>query len=159
MVLYHSSSISLLNDKAWTINNILSPTLIMYIRKCLQMHAAILCAVTLNLVIYFMHCNLTESVGSWEQWLWDTARRNVFLLFSIILRILQCYIITLEPLVWFRWGFQQSTSLLLSNRKLKMSHIGLQTDFRISHHILCSDCILLLVCNIFLGFSCHYPFL
>ncbi len=45
-----------------------------------------------------MCCDLVESVGSGEHCLWDTSRkRNEFLLFSIVLRILQL-LITLEPL-------------------------------------------------------------
>ncbi len=82
--------------------------------------------------------DLAELVRSRERWLWDIAtKRNVFLLFSIVLSILQ--LITLEPLVRFRWGFQQNVPLLMralqSNRKLKMSHVRLQTDVPRSHHI------------------------
>ena len=43
----------------------------------------------------------------------------------------------LEPLVWFRWGFQHNVLkwALQFNRKLKMLHVRLQTDW--SHHIFC----------------------
>ena len=55
-----------------------------------------------------MCCDLVGSVRSWQHWLWDTARkRNAFLLFSIVLRTLQL-LITLEPLDWFKWDFQQN---------------------------------------------------
>ncbi len=47
--------------------------------------------------------DLVESVQSREHWLWYVARRRTeFLLFSIVLRILQLPK-TLEPLVRFRW--------------------------------------------------------
>ena len=59
-------------------------------------------------------CDLAESVRSWEHWLCDLARkRNAFLLFSIVLRIIQL-LITLELLVWFRWGFQQNVPLQMN---------------------------------------------
>ncbi len=82
-------------------------------------------------------CDLAESVGSQEHWLWDvTRKRNEVLLFSIVLRIIQLLIRTLEPLVRFRWGFQQNVPRasnehfnLQSNRKLIMSHVRLQTGF------------------------------
>ena len=38
-------------------------------------------------------------------------------------------------LVWFRWGFQQTSPNEHFNQKLKMSHVILQTDFPRSHHI------------------------
>ena len=51
------------------------------------------------------------SVGSREHWLWDVDRkRNAFHLFSIVLRIFQL-LVTYEPLVQFRWGFQQNVPL------------------------------------------------
>ncbi len=79
-------------------------------------------------------CGISQKLGA----LWDIARkRNEFLLFSIVLRILQL-LITLESLVWFRWGFHKMYLYkwaLQSNRKLKMSHVLLQTDFFRSHHI------------------------
>ncbi len=49
--------------------------------------------------------DLAESVGSREQLL-VVRKRNEFLSLSIVLRILQL-LITLEPLVQFRWGFEQ----------------------------------------------------
>ncbi len=55
-----------------------------------------------------MCCDLAESVLSREHWSWDIARkRNVFLLFSIVLRIVLQLLITLEPLDQFGCGFQQ----------------------------------------------------
>ncbi len=64
--------------------------------------------------IYIMCYNLVESVRSRKHWLWDiTRKRNAFLLFSIVLRILQLLIAS-EPLVQFRWGFQQNVSLQMS---------------------------------------------
>ncbi len=79
-----------------------------------------------------------SEVGTRKHWLWDTARKkNEFLLFSVVLRILQL-LITLEPLIQFRWCFQQNVPLQMHNsqlnRKLKMLHVGLQTDFPWSHH-------------------------
>ena len=74
-----------------------------------------------------------------QHWPWDTARkRNEFLLFSTVLRILQL-LITLEPLYRFKWRFQQNLPLQMSTsvkyRKLKMSHVRVPTDFSRSHHI------------------------
>ncbi len=46
--------------------------------------------------------------------------------------------ITLEPVVRFRWSFQQNVPLLMRtsiNRKLKMSHVRLPTDSPRLHHI------------------------
>ena len=79
-----------------------------------------------------MCCNLAESFGSREHWLWDIARkRNKFLLFSIVLRILQL-LITLEPLDWFRWGFQQNVPLQM-NRKCHMFEFWLISLDRITY--------------------------
>ena len=88
---------------------------------------------------YHMCCDLAESVGYRELWLQDIARKNnEFLLFSIFLRILQLFV-TYESLVRIRWGFQQNVPHQMrtqSNKKLKMSHVRLQTDFPRWHHIL-----------------------
>ena len=85
-----------------------------------------------------MCCDLAGSVASPQHWLRDIARKgNEFLLFSIVLRILQL-LITLEPLDRFKWGFQQNVPLqmsLLSNRKWKMSYVRVPTDSPRSHHI------------------------
>ncbi len=46
-------------------------------------------------LVYLDHticCDLVESVGSWENWLWDTARkRNEFLWFSAFWESFNCY--------------------------------------------------------------------
>ena len=76
-----------------------------------------------------------------EALMWDIARkRNVFLLFSIVLRILQL-LVTYEPLLQFRGGFQQkdlSKWALQSNKKMKMSYVWLQT--------ISPDCITCVIC-------------
>ncbi len=61
-----------------------------------------------------IHYDLVKSlVRSQEQWLWDIAwKSNVFVLFLIVLRIIQLH------------------------RKLKMSRVQLLTDFPRLHHIL-----------------------
>ncbi len=97
------------------------------------------------------------SVGNREHWLWDTARkRNEFLLFSIVLRILQL-LKTYEPLVRFRWGFQQNVSLQMSTSiKYKTENVtcltsdwymvawfGLELALNILILLLCSFCYLL----------------
>ncbi len=51
----------------------------------------------------YMCCDLARSVGSRQHWLWDT-----FYCFENL-----SIVITLEPLVWFRWGFQQNVPLLM----------------------------------------------
>ena len=48
-------------------------------------------------------------------------------------------LITLEPLVWFGWGFQRCTSPNAHFNQIETwkchSHVQLQTDFPRSHHI------------------------
>ena len=85
--------------------------------------------------------DLVESVRSQEHWLWDIARkRNDFLLFSIILRILQLFI-TLESLVQFRWGFQQNVPNEHSNQIENWKcHVWLQIDFT-SHILIKKGCL------------------
>ncbi len=76
--------------------------------------------------------DLAESVRSWEH----IARKGMFkfLLFSIVQRILQL-LITLEPLVRFRWGFLQNVHLQISTSiKWKTCHM---LDFR----LISLDCI------------------
>ncbi len=92
-------------------------------------------------MVYVHHKNIMLgsneiSHKSWASIVGYSQKRNELLLFSIVLRILQL-LITLEPLVRFRWGFQQNVPLQMStsNRKLKMSHVRLQTDFPRLHHI------------------------
>ncbi len=91
----------------------------------------------LLLCIIIMCCNLAESVRSWEHWLWDIAEKVMNFLCSLLLRILQL-LITLEPLIWFWWSFQQNVLFQMGtsiNKKLKISHVRLQTDSPRSHHI------------------------
>ena len=79
--------------------------------------------------LHIMCCDVAGSVGSREHWLRDISRkRKEFQLLSIVLRILQLLIIILEPLVRFRWSYQQIVPLQISTA-LQMSHIRLQTDF------------------------------
>ena len=60
-----------------------------------------------------------------------------FVLATIVLRILQL-LTTLEPLVQFGWGFSAKCTSPNEhvNRKVKMSHVQLQTDFPRSDHII-----------------------
>ncbi len=86
-----------------------------------------------SLGVNHLCCDLAESVRSQEHWLWDIARkRNEFILFSIVLRIL---LITLEPLDWVKGNFSKMQLSKWSNRILKMSHVWVLTDFPRSHHI------------------------
>ena len=93
---------------------------------------------------HIMCCNLAvaESVRSREHWLWDTARkRNVFLLFSIVLGIFQLLYNfgTTGPIqVRFSATCTSPDEDFKSNRTLKMSHVWLPTDFPRSHHIFSS---------------------
>ncbi len=77
-----------------------------------------------------LYCNPAKSVGRIN----CEIKRNEFLLFSIVLRILQL-LITLELLVQFRWVFQQNVPLYF-NRKLQMSHVRFQTDLPRLHFVL-----------------------
>ena len=81
-----------------------------------------------------MCCDLVGSVRSRQHWFRDISRkRNEFLLFSIVLRILQLLIPLVDSSRVFikmylsKWALQ-------ANRKLKMSHIRLPTDSTRSHH-------------------------
>ena len=77
-----------------------------------------------------MCCDLAESMGSWEHWWWDTARkRNDFFLFSVVL------IPTFSDSSGVFSKMYLSTWALQSSGKLKTSHVQLQTDFSRSHHI------------------------
>ena len=80
-----------------------------------------------------MCCNLAGSVGSRQHWLWDIARkRNEFPLFSIVLRILPIAHNhgTTGPIqVEFSAKCTSPIMSTLSNRKLKMSHVQVPTDF------------------------------
>ncbi len=69
-----------------------------------------------------MCCNLAESVGSWEHKLHKKCISFVFYFENLSIAV------TLEPLVRFRWGFQQNVPLLiriLIKQKTEMSHVGL----------------------------------
>ncbi len=79
--------------------------------------------------------DLAESVGSWEQWLLDVARkRNEFLF------VFCCF--NYPSIAHNHWSdsggvfskMHFSNWALQSNRKLKLSHVSLQTDFPRSHH-------------------------
>ena len=82
-----------------------------------------------------MCCDLAESVRSQEHWLWyGQKKESISILFW---ESFNCSL-TLEPLVRFRWGFQQNLPpkwALQSNRKLK--NVTCSTCFPTSHHILC----------------------
>ncbi len=79
---------------------------------------------------------LRSSGVSRKNWLWDTMFIILFCFENLSIAI------TLEPPVRFRWGFQQNVPLLMrtsikqSNRKQKMTHVQLPTDFprSQSHH-------------------------
>ena len=83
---------------------------------------------------------LDFSFFSREHWLWDTAsKRNGISLFSIVLRTLQL-LLTLEPLIYFRWGFQQNVPLnehinQIENWKCHMFNFRLIFLDHITHEI------------------------
>ncbi len=122
------------------IHNTIHPYTIMYIYKtkmelklfstsCIFNHLT-------NFNSFEKHCcthvlRSSKSVGSREHWLWDIARkRNAFLMFSTVLRILQL-LITLSQ--WSDSGgvfskmylskINPISLKLQSNRKLKISHV------------------------------------
>ncbi len=99
-----------------------------YRGKRFKNHQQITWIVTKKAIVFtkYICYDPAESVGSQKYWLCDIARiRNEFRFFSIVLRILQL-LITLEPLVWFIWCFQQNVPLskwgLQSNRKLRLQN-------------------------------------
>ena len=102
----------------------------------------------LRLVEFLSYTNVDVLRSSWinrsrEHWLWlvrYSQKKELIINFFVF----YCsgkpsiLLITLEPLVQFKWGFQQmylSKWALQSNWKLKMSQVWVQTDISRSHHI------------------------
>ncbi len=59
----------------------------------------------------YMCCDLAGSLGSGEHWLWSQKKECVSFVFYCFENLLIA--ITLEPLVRYRWGFQQNVPLLM----------------------------------------------
>ncbi len=103
----------------------------------LQLSTLVYFSFKIILVIYMCY-GLAESVGNREHWLWDiTRKKNEFLLFSIVW---ESFNWSWHWNHWFDVGGIQQMYLsnkwaLQLNRKLKISHVHLQTNFPGSHHI------------------------
>ncbi len=79
----------------------------------------------------YICCNLAGSVGSQQHWLWDIAEKEInFYCFLLLWELFNC------SWPWNHWTDSSgvfskmylSKWALQSNRKLKMSHVGVPTD-------------------------------
>ncbi len=114
---------------------LLTFTIVLYLQVCGATFSKPYCYLLNKQAFHNMCYDLTESVGSREHWLWDiTRKRNEFLLFSIVLKILQL-LVTLEPLIWFRWDFHLSMNTSIKYKNWKCHKFDFRRNLFRFHNI------------------------